>query len=257
MIYQPDCVPDGFTLSDPDHLPASNIILLYRHWLECQKNGLSPFVVLNPSPLHAPMIKKAKKDKGKKKAVYLEVSDDDEDVDGDGDEDCNEDEDEDEDESDDDEDSRNDDSDAEKEDEPKIGPPTGKKNAIPPSKKSPIKVAGPSSQPFHKPPMKGRSPKTSKGQKLTGKTAKRDEVSIRPTTNSPKKRRAEDELVNNSPKKIQRTSPARKSGRLASKTEVKETDKVSLLVDDFNRRDLCVLESARTKEAPGRRRRIK
>ena len=47
------------------------------------------------------------------------------------------DEDENDDESDDDQDGGNEDGDVEKEDEPKIGPPTGKKNTIPPSKKSP------------------------------------------------------------------------------------------------------------------------
>ena len=160
------------------------------------------------------MRKKAEKDKGKKKAVYLDVSNDDDDVDVDRDEDCDEDEDDDES---DDEDSGNDDGDVEKEDEPKIGPPTGKKNAIPLLKKSSIRVAGPSSQPFPKPPPKGRSPKTSKGQKLTGKTTEREEVSTCATTNWPKKRQAEDKLVSNSPRKIQRTSPARKSGRLESK----------------------------------------
>ena len=45
-----------------------------------------------------------------------------------------------------------------------------------------------------------------------GKTTKREEVSTHATANLPKKRQAEDELVSNSPRKIQRTSPARKSG---------------------------------------------
>ena len=151
----------------------------------------------------------------------MDVSDDNEDVNVDRDEDGNEDENNDG--TNDDEDGRNKDGDVEKEDESKIGPLTGKKNAIPPSKKSPIKVAGPSSQPLPKPPIKGRSPKTLKGQKPMGKTAKREEVSTHATTNSPKKRWAEDKLVSNSPRKIQRTSPARKSGRLVRSERDKES----------------------------------
>ena len=92
------------------------------------------------------------------KATYLDVSNDNEDVNVDRDKDS--DEEENDDESNDDEDGGNEDGDVEKEDEPKIGPLTGKKNAIPPSKKSPIKVTGPSSQPFPKPPTKCKSPKT-------------------------------------------------------------------------------------------------
>ena len=55
-IYSPECIPEGFSLSDPDHLLGSGIISLYRNWLEHQKKGLVPFIVLNPSPLHGPIV---------------------------------------------------------------------------------------------------------------------------------------------------------------------------------------------------------
>ena len=67
MIYSPECVPEGFSLSDPDHLPGLGIISLYQHWLEHQKKGLALFIVLNPSPLHGPMFKKSDKAQGKRK----------------------------------------------------------------------------------------------------------------------------------------------------------------------------------------------
>ena len=59
-----------------------------------------PFIVLNPSPLHGPIIKKSDKEKGKKKADYMDVSDDqdenedDEDDDDDEEDDWNHNEDE-------------------------------------------------------------------------------------------------------------------------------------------------------------------
>ena len=56
-IYSPECIHEGFSLSDPDHLLGSGIISLYWHWLEHQKKkGLVPFIVLNPSPLHGPIV---------------------------------------------------------------------------------------------------------------------------------------------------------------------------------------------------------
>ena len=58
-IYSPECIPKGFSLSDPDHLLGSGIISLYQHWLEHQKKGLAPFIVLNLSPLHGPTFKKS------------------------------------------------------------------------------------------------------------------------------------------------------------------------------------------------------
>ena len=31
-IFSPECVPEGFTLSDPDHLSGVKIVALYSHW---------------------------------------------------------------------------------------------------------------------------------------------------------------------------------------------------------------------------------
>ena len=80
MIYSPDCVPEGFTLSDPDHLTVSNIIALYRHWLERQNRRLSPFIVLNAHPNHVVILKnsqKSQKDKGKQKMKYVDDTEED------------------------------------------------------------------------------------------------------------------------------------------------------------------------------------
>ena len=52
IIYSPDCVPEGFKLSDPDHLNGFKIGALYMHWLQRQKKGLSPFIVLKGHPHH-------------------------------------------------------------------------------------------------------------------------------------------------------------------------------------------------------------
>jgi hypothetical protein len=78
-IYSAECVPGGFTLSDPDHLPAFKIQSLYAHWLTRQVKKLPPFIVLNPGPLHISSAKKSEKVKGKKKMEYKEVSTDDDD----------------------------------------------------------------------------------------------------------------------------------------------------------------------------------
>ena len=79
-IFSPDSVPKDFTLSDPDHLNAFKIEALYHHLLDRQKKGLSPFVVLNPGPLHGAFGKKAQKSgkaKGKQKILYVEVGSED------------------------------------------------------------------------------------------------------------------------------------------------------------------------------------
>ena len=79
IIYSAECVPGGFSLSDPDHLPAFKIESLYAHWLTRQAKKLPPFIVLNPGPLHISSSKKSEKVKGKKKMEYKEVSTDDDD----------------------------------------------------------------------------------------------------------------------------------------------------------------------------------
>ena len=79
-IFSPDCVPKDFQLSDPDHLTTSKIDALYIHLAQRQRKGLSPFIVLNASPLHRTAVKKSSKAKGKEKVKYVDVHTEDEDV---------------------------------------------------------------------------------------------------------------------------------------------------------------------------------
>jgi hypothetical protein len=90
VIYSPDSAPKGFCLNDPDHYTAFKIDALYTHWMERQRKGLQPFVVLNASPHHGMSVKKSKKGKGKAKADYVEVNSDDASVRGSGEEGANE-----------------------------------------------------------------------------------------------------------------------------------------------------------------------
>ena len=70
---------------DPDHITAAKIDNLYSHFLDRQRNKLPPFIVLNPSPLHEPFMKKrSEKAKGKKKMEWEDVSTDDGEVSNDG-----------------------------------------------------------------------------------------------------------------------------------------------------------------------------
>jgi hypothetical protein len=81
-IYATECVPEGFVLSDPDHLTSSQINSLYNHWLDRQNQGLEPFIIRNPNPSHRRKVKKVPKakGKGKEKASWVDVKTDDEDV---------------------------------------------------------------------------------------------------------------------------------------------------------------------------------
>ena len=64
-------------MSDPDHVPGHQIEKLYRHWLDRQRKGLRPLVILNPGPLHLTSQKKISKGKGKARNLpYVEVSTD-------------------------------------------------------------------------------------------------------------------------------------------------------------------------------------
>lgn len=72
-IFSQDSVPDGFILSDPDHLTGFDIDSLYRHWLRRQQKKLSPFVILKASPQHQMSVPKSAKAKGKRKMDYEEV----------------------------------------------------------------------------------------------------------------------------------------------------------------------------------------
>lgn len=80
QIYSPLCVPDGFTLSDPDHLKTSKIDILYRHLLKRQSKGLTCFKILKSIPHHGVARKLSEKAKGKKKVGYVEVNSDDDEV---------------------------------------------------------------------------------------------------------------------------------------------------------------------------------
>ena len=82
-IFSTDSVPEGFTLSDPDHLNTFKIEALYLNWLRRQKKGLPPFVIINASPQHGVTRKKSQKSakaKGKEKMEYVEVCSQDESV---------------------------------------------------------------------------------------------------------------------------------------------------------------------------------
>jgi hypothetical protein len=128
IIYSPDCVPEGFRLSDPDHLKGHKIISLYNHWLERQKKGLSPFIILKGNPHHGESGRKARRadKKGKKKMEWVDVHDDEMEV---GEEE---------------QDAVYSDVDEDMPLDLKIGPPMGKKKTIADSTEDPSQVAGPS-----------------------------------------------------------------------------------------------------------------
>jgi hypothetical protein len=197
---------------------------LYSHWLERQRQGLAPFIVLNPSPLHGPIIKKSEKGKGKNKAVpYLEVSDDPVDKDDNGDDG-------------DDDDGVGDVGKAGELKALKFGPPTGKQKT-----NHTIQAAGPSSQAQLKPAalpkqaVKGRKPKTSMGGKQTMKTTEETvNHDDQPLLENPnQKRKAEVVLVGESPRKTQKIDTLRKSGRVAANAEADETKKASHIIYDL------------------------
>ena len=55
-IFALECVPDGFCLSDPDHLTSLQVNLLYGHWQKQQDKGLMPSIILNSSPVYGALI---------------------------------------------------------------------------------------------------------------------------------------------------------------------------------------------------------
>jgi hypothetical protein len=122
-IFLPDCVPEGFTLSDPDHLKSVNIISLYSHWWHRQRQGLAPIIILNASPNHGVSSKRKSGDlKGKQKIEYVEIDDMDEEQ----------------------SEGRSSAGDEEMTPAVKIGPPRGKGKRIPTHTKDSCQVAGPS-----------------------------------------------------------------------------------------------------------------
>jgi hypothetical protein len=73
-IFSTDCIPEEFTLSDPDYLTGSKITALYSHWWKQQKKRLAPFIVLNASLNHGISRKKTAGNlKGKWKIEYVGI----------------------------------------------------------------------------------------------------------------------------------------------------------------------------------------
>ena len=168
-------------------------------------------VILSSGSIEETSLKKSANSKGKKKAVYEDVSDDSSPGDDDDD--------------DEDDDDRNDDEDesGNQDDRPatKFGPPSTKRNKVPPATQR-NQAAGPSFQPTLQPvphpnrPIPGPSFQPTPQHIPIGKNAKS------------KKRPAEDELVTDVTPKIQKTDAVRKSSRVAAETKVVNPKKVSL-----------------------------
>jgi hypothetical protein len=81
-VYSQESAPEGFSLIDPDHLTGAQATSLYNHWLERQRKGLEPFIIINAGPLHAMPSQKPSNGKGRKKEKpqYLDVTTDEESV---------------------------------------------------------------------------------------------------------------------------------------------------------------------------------
>ena len=250
-IYSEDCIPDGFILSDPDHLNSTQIEALYNHWIGRQKKKLSPFVILNAIPQHQRTVKKSSKAKGKRKMEYVEVGSNDEEVKS---EDGEEQEEEEEDQA----EVGNDPGDWEEFDEvkdeekevspePKYGPPIGMTKKYQPSTEldlRPNAAAGPSK--IH--PPKHTSKKTLKQTnredpvapssipRKKKPTKKKDETPIkRPNTRNSAKRKPEEELGRTQSPKRLKTDDNRKSARrarLEEPTNVSNVDKTRKEIDD-------------------------
>jgi hypothetical protein len=79
-IYSKESVPNGFILSDPDHLTGFQIVSLYNQWIRRQQKKLRPFIILQAQPHHRSSETLSSKAKGKKRMEYLEVDTDDAEV---------------------------------------------------------------------------------------------------------------------------------------------------------------------------------
>ena len=66
-IYSPDCVPEGFSLSDPEHLTGFKISNLYHHWLYVKKENAALLLLWTQDLIHQIFVRKSEKLKGKKK----------------------------------------------------------------------------------------------------------------------------------------------------------------------------------------------
>jgi hypothetical protein len=209
-IFSPDCVPEGFTLSDPDHLSGVKIVALYSHWLIRQREGLSAFIVLKASPNHgvSGSKKKSEDQKGKGKIKYVDVSTDEEGSEG-----------------------RNSNGDEELRPAVKIGPPKPKAKKIPTPNADSVQVPAdsmlfaPVPGPSTLPPPK-QSPK-----KKIGNKKQPDEIlgpTERPATRSSSKPTLTKKiLTTNEASKIAKTAQAKRSSRRHGEKDL--VDKVSKL----------------------------
>jgi len=228
-IFSPECVPEGFRLSDPDHLTTAQIHVLYSHWLERQEDGLAPLIILNASPLHGAFMRKSEKRKGKAKMEYFDVGDDDEEDEekdatmkepgDDNDDDDDDDDDDDGDEGKQDAEMDGGIKEGEEEENPvmKYGPPLGKQKANPSSAQNTTHagVAGPSTTPRLKYASKASNP--GEASKLPS-TFQAQVASVKPTTSKKtnlSKREAEQDLIKDGPAKRVKTNGSKKVERQA------------------------------------------
>jgi hypothetical protein len=241
-IFSPDCVPDGFVLSDPDHLKGSQVRALYLHWLKRQQQKLPAFIILNCSPLHQISERKSAKAKGKRKMEYVAVNSDDEEVESgpedelleEEEEESKEEEEEEEREQSEEEEEEGKQSeeeeelseggdqleDGERDDEMEVvkyGPPIAKKKKIRPST----------------PPNQEGGPSKPAPLKLVSKKNDGEIPVQRPNTRhsaknlNPKKRKPEEDLTTASPLKTAKSDVVAKSGKKMVQVMIQEAEKVS------------------------------
>ena len=240
-VFSKDCVPEGFILSDPDHLNGLQIQVLYNHWIGRQQKKLSPFVILNAIPQHQMTVKKSAKAMGKRKMEYMEVSSSDEEVRS---EDGGEQEEEDQGEVGNDQgdwedvDDAVDDEEEETSPAPKYEPPIGKTKKYQPSTKLdslPNAAAGPSKIHQSKLTLKNlkrmnreepAAPLSTPRKKKP--TKKKDETLMkRPNTRNSAKRKPDEELGRSQSPKRLRSDEKRKSTRKLARVRLEEPLKVS------------------------------
>jgi len=236
-IFSPECVPEGFVLSDPDHLQAFHVRALYLHWLQRQRQKLPAFIILNCSPQHQKSEKKSAKAKGKRKMEYVEVNSDDEEVESEQEDERLEEEEEEEEREQSEEEEEEKGKQSEKEEElseggdrledgednnemevVKYGPPIGKKKKYQPST-PPNEQAGPS---------KPAPPKLVSKKDDDGIEVRRPNTRHSAKNPNPKKRKPEEDLVVAPPlKTVKKSDEVGKSGKKMVQVRIQEAEKVS------------------------------
>jgi len=202
-IFDEDCVPEDFVLSDPDHLNASQILSLYTHWHLRQRQKLSPFVVLKAGPLHRAAEVKSDKAKGKRKVQWVEVGSDDEDVKSVGEEEAGEEE-----------ELSEEDTGFGVERPLQFGPP-GRSS-----------VAGPSNL-RTKSSSKQKSSTLKQAQDINLEAEKAQNRRSSANKRSSKKRKSEEDSPETPAAKVSKSDPDRKSGRRVAKVHLEEPLAVS------------------------------